>query len=136
MVSGRTFSPHARQRMRQRAMNERDIDVILAFGTAVDGDAVLLTEKDVTRATEILARVHFLSVKGWARGRYENMQVGAPRGPAIQRVPVYRVGRHLCSRVEPQGSRQGSGDRPIIATPLPFYKRQRYCTSGHGHYLV
>jgi hypothetical protein len=43
--------------MRQRGMSEQDIDVILSFGTAVDGDAVLLTEKDVIRATENLARL-------------------------------------------------------------------------------
>lgn len=43
--------------MRQRGMSEQDIDVILSFGTAVDGDAVLLTEKDVVRVTETLTRL-------------------------------------------------------------------------------
>jgi hypothetical protein len=57
IVGRRDFSNHAQQRIRQRGMSEHDIRVILSFGTAVDGDAVLLTEKDVNHATQLLTRL-------------------------------------------------------------------------------
>lgn len=57
MVRTSDFSLHGRERTRQRGMSEHDVHVILSFGSRVDGDAVLLTEKDVTRAMEILVRL-------------------------------------------------------------------------------
>jgi hypothetical protein len=57
MVTGVDFTRHGRQRMSQRATSERDVDVILYFGTAVGSDAVLLTEKDANRAIQCLERL-------------------------------------------------------------------------------
>ena len=43
------YSIHAAQRLQQRGMREKDIDLVLACGTQVDDDSFLLTENDVAR---------------------------------------------------------------------------------------
>ena len=43
------YSIHAAQRLQQRGMREKDLDLVLACGTQVDDDSFLLTEKDVAR---------------------------------------------------------------------------------------
>ena len=43
------YSIHAAQRLQQRGMREKDIDLVLASGTQIDDDSFLLTAKDVAR---------------------------------------------------------------------------------------
>lgn len=43
------FTDHARQRLRQRGRRERDVGLILEYGTAVKGGGVILLEQDVER---------------------------------------------------------------------------------------
>lgn len=57
MAARCNFSRHGRQRTDQRGMSEYDIEVILRFGSAVDSNAVLLSEQDVVHAIEILSRL-------------------------------------------------------------------------------
>ena len=44
-----TLSQHAQVRVRQRGLRESDIAIIVAAGTAVDGDSLLLLAQDVER---------------------------------------------------------------------------------------
>ena len=48
------FSGHARRRMRQRGIREAQIDLVMRYGTPVDGGAFLLRRADAER--EIVAR--------------------------------------------------------------------------------
>jgi len=44
-----TFSQHAEARIRQRGLRESDIPMIVAAGTPIDDDSLLLMAKDVDR---------------------------------------------------------------------------------------
>jgi len=57
MAARLEFTAHGRRRTRQRGMSQGDVEVIRYFGTAVDGDALLLTERDANRAIQCLERV-------------------------------------------------------------------------------
>lgn len=48
------ISHHAQARMNQRSFSESDIQAILNYGTWLDDCSVVLTRKDVHRATEEL----------------------------------------------------------------------------------
>lgn len=48
------ISHHAQTRMNQRSFSENDIQAILNYGTWLDDCCVVLTRKDVHRATEEL----------------------------------------------------------------------------------
>lgn len=50
----RQISGHARQRMRQRGIKKAQIDLVLRYGTPVDGGAFMLRKSDAER--EIVAR--------------------------------------------------------------------------------
>lgn len=43
------FSRHADERMQQRGLRENDIKFILRFGTQIDNDVTLLSNKDTDR---------------------------------------------------------------------------------------
>jgi len=43
------YCAHARARLQQRGRCERDVDLILRYGTDVKGDGVVLLEDDVIR---------------------------------------------------------------------------------------
>lgn len=49
------LSAHAQQRLRQRGYRERDIEMVMIYGT-VCADAVVLTDRDVRRAIETKKR--------------------------------------------------------------------------------
>jgi len=50
----RQISEHARQRLRQRGIKEARIDLVMRYGTPVDGGAFMLRKADAER--EIVAR--------------------------------------------------------------------------------
>ncbi|ESQ09881.1 MAG TPA: hypothetical protein DDY14_06640 [Chromatiaceae bacterium] len=49
-----TLTNHARTRMTQRGIRERDTDLILRIGTAIDAESVYVLDKDVDREVRLL----------------------------------------------------------------------------------
>lgn len=64
------ISHHAQARMNQRSFSEDDIQAILNYGTWLDDCSVLLTRKDVHRATEELR----ITVKHLERQKSKNSE--------------------------------------------------------------
>ena len=59
-------SNHATQRMQQRGIRERDVDLVLNCGTQIDNVSVLLSDKDAAR--EIERRKHEIQALERLRG--------------------------------------------------------------------
>jgi len=55
-VSNLEYSNHARARMQQRGLRERDVELIVDFGTRVSEDAYILRRQDVDREIELPRR--------------------------------------------------------------------------------
>ena len=55
-MSGLVYSSHARTRMQQRGLRERDIELIIELGTRVSEDAYILRRQDVDREIELRRR--------------------------------------------------------------------------------
>ena len=55
-MSGLVYSGHARMRMQQRGLRERDIELIVDLGTRVSEDAYILRRQDVEREIELRRR--------------------------------------------------------------------------------
>lgn len=51
-MSDVTYSIHAERRMRQRGLRERDIALLLAYGTQLDEASIVLSNKDAAREIE------------------------------------------------------------------------------------
>lgn len=49
-MSRHRYSAHARARLQQRGRCDQDVDLIVRYGTAVDGDGFVLLEDDVSRS--------------------------------------------------------------------------------------
>ena len=49
-----TLTNHARTRMAQRSIRERDTDLILRIGTLIDAESVYVLDKDVDREVRLL----------------------------------------------------------------------------------
>jgi len=49
-----TLTNHARTRMSQRSICERDMDLILQIGTTIDAESVYVLDKDVDREVRLL----------------------------------------------------------------------------------
>ena len=49
-----TLTNHARTRMTQRGIRERDTDLILRIGTLIDAESVYVLDKDVDREVRLL----------------------------------------------------------------------------------
>jgi Domain of unknown function (DUF4258) len=60
------YSRHGRQRMQQRGIREKDIDLVMACGTEIDGGSIILSNKDATR--EIQHRRHEIQALERLRG--------------------------------------------------------------------
>ena len=56
MTAALQVSFHAGQRMQQRGIRPEDITLILACGTQVDADSILLTDKAAARAVQARKR--------------------------------------------------------------------------------
>lgn len=65
-MDGITYSNHAGQRMQQRGIRERDIDLLLSCGTQIDEASILLSDKDAAR--EIERRKHEIQTLERLRG--------------------------------------------------------------------
>ncbi|MDP6588847.1 MAG: DUF4258 domain-containing protein [Alphaproteobacteria bacterium] len=65
-MDGIAYSNHAGRRMQQRGIRERDIDLLLACGTQIDGASILLSDKDAAR--EIERRKHDIQALERLRG--------------------------------------------------------------------
>ena len=65
-MEGIMHSAHATQRMQQRGIRERDVDLILNCGTQIGGDSILLSDKDAAR--EIERRKHEIQALERLRG--------------------------------------------------------------------
>lgn len=51
-MEGTIYSKHATQRMQQRGIRERDVDMVLSCGTLIDEASILLSDKDAAREIE------------------------------------------------------------------------------------
>lgn len=51
-MDGTAYSNHAVQRMQQRGVRERDIDLLVCCGTQIDEASILLSDKDAVREIE------------------------------------------------------------------------------------
>ena len=60
------YSKHATQRMQQRGIRERDVDMVLSCGTLIDEASILLSDKDAAR--EIERRKHEIQALERLRG--------------------------------------------------------------------
>ena len=65
-MDGIAYSNHAGQRMQQRGIRERDIDLLLICGTQIDEASILLSDKDAAR--EIERRKHEIQALERLRG--------------------------------------------------------------------
>ena len=65
-MDGIAYSNHAGQRMQQRGIRKRDIDLLLTCGTQIDGVSILLSDKDTAR--EIERRKHEIQALERLRG--------------------------------------------------------------------
>ena len=65
-MNGIAYSNHACQRMQQRGIRERDIDLLMTCGTQIDDDSILLSDKDAAR--EIKRRKHEIQALERLRG--------------------------------------------------------------------
>ena len=65
-MDGIAYSNHAGQRMQQRGIRERDIDLLLSCGTQIDEASILLRDKDAAR--EIERRKHEIQTLERLRG--------------------------------------------------------------------
>ncbi len=65
-MDGIAYSNHAGQRMQQRGIRERDIDLLLSCGTQIDDASILLSDKDAAR--EIERRKHEIQALERLRG--------------------------------------------------------------------
>ena len=65
-MDGIAYSNHACQRMQQRGIRERDIDLLMTCGTQIGDDSVLLSDKDAVR--EIKRRKHEIQALERLRG--------------------------------------------------------------------
>lgn len=50
------YSIHVSQRMQQRSMRKKDLNLVLEYGTQVDDDSFLLSNKDIAREKRRLKR--------------------------------------------------------------------------------
>ena len=55
-MSNLVYSNHARTRMQQRGLRERDVELIVDLGTQVSKDAYILRRQDVDREIELRRR--------------------------------------------------------------------------------
>ena len=55
-MSNLVYSNHARARMQQRGLRERDVELIVDFGTRVSEEAYILRGQDVDREIELRRR--------------------------------------------------------------------------------
>ena len=51
-MDGIAYSNHAVQRMQQRGVRERDIDLLVCCGTQIDEASIFLSDKDAVREIE------------------------------------------------------------------------------------
>ncbi len=65
-MDGIAYSNHAGQRIRQRGIRERDVDLLLICGTQIDEASILLSDKDAGR--EIERRKHEIQALERLRG--------------------------------------------------------------------
>ena len=79
------LSRHAEARIRQRGMREDDVAVIIDAGTTIDGESVLLLDRDVDR--EVMRRKHEIAILERLRG----CRVVMAKERTV--VTVYRPGR-------------------------------------------
>jgi hypothetical protein len=84
------YCAHARARLRQRGRCEKDVDLILRYGTPVKGDGVMLLEGDVTRTIRDLKA---LSDRLQRLANWKVVLVGN------EVVTIYRTRRHHQKRL-------------------------------------
>jgi hypothetical protein len=111
-----TLTRHAEARIRQRGLRESDLAVIVAAGTPVDGDSLLLLAQDVER--EIRRRKQEIGTLERLRGCRIILA-----GETV--VTVYRPSRKMEERLL-----QGEPRRPSRPNPFPQMSNHR---GGQGH---
>ena len=92
-MSSLVYSSHARARMQQRGLRERDVELIVDLGTRVSEDAYILRRQDVDREIELRRR----EIQALSRLRGRKVVVAAdmvvtgyhPR-PAVRRRDLRR----------------------------------------------
>ena len=103
------FTQHASVRIRQRGLRERDIQIIVDYGTPVDDDSVLLLNQDVER--EVRKRKREIAMLERLRG-YRVVVAGEEKVVTVYR-PVRKIekrllrGTHRHSRVDSLKSNKG-----------------------------
>lgn len=81
------YTLHARQRLRQRGRKTRDVNLIVRYGTAVNGGGIVLLRQDVDRALSDLKR------RAEALQRLANWKVVLAGDRVVSIYPATR--RHL-----------------------------------------
>ena len=111
-----TLTQHAQARIRQRGLRESDLALIVAAGTPVDGDSLLLLAQDVER--EIRRRKQEIGTLERLRGCRVVLA-----GEAV--VTVYRPSRKTEKRLL-----RGEPRRPSRPDPFPQISNHR---GDQGH---
>lgn len=112
-----TLTQHAQSRIRQRGLRESDIPVIVAAGTPIDTDSLLLLAQDVDR--EILRRKQEIGALERLRGCRVVIA-----GDKV--VTVYRPSRRTEKRLLRGEHRHTKGD---LIAPMS----QPSCPGEHAH---
>ncbi|NCA72151.1 MAG: DUF4258 domain-containing protein [Sphingobacteriia bacterium] len=112
-----TLTQHAQSRIRQRGLRESDIAMIVATGTAVDADSLLLLAQDVDR--EIRRRKQEI-------GALERLRGCRVVIAGDQVVTVYRPSRRTERRLLRGEHRHTGGDMKAALS-------QPSCPGEHAH---